>query len=295
MTTFHTATVEGLDVFYREAGDPANPKLLLLGGFPSSSHQFRDLIPALADQFHVLSPDYPGFGNTDMPDPSTWDYTFDHLTQIVDGLLTQVGFTGPMGIYMQDYGGPIGNRIIAKHPDWLAWQVIQNANTYEEGFTAAWDGIRHALWVDRSAETESALEAFLLPDTVKAIYTTGHPDTSKISPDNWTTDLFFLARPWAHRVQLDLFYDYRTNAALYDTWQASLRERQPTTLIFWGQGDIFFTPAGGEAYLRDLPDAELVRLDSGHFAVEDNLDLIAEKIVDFYDVRVAATSLATAG
>ncbi len=294
MTTFHTATVEGLDVFYRQAGDPANPKLLLLGGFPSSSHQFRDLMPALAGRFHVLSPDYPGFGNTDMPDPSTWDYTFDHLAQVVDGLLDQVGFTGPMGIYMQDYGGPIGNRIIAEHPDWLTWQVIQNANTYEEGFTETWDGIRHALWVDRSAETEAPLEAFLLPDTVKAIYTTGHPDTSKISPDNWTTDLFFLARPGAHRVQLDLFYDYRTNAALYDTWQAWLRQRQPITLIFWGQGDIFFTPAGGEAYLRDLPDAELVRLDSGHFAVEDNLDVIAHKIVDFFDAHVAATPLAAA-
>jgi len=286
MTTYRSAKVQGLDVFYREAGDPANPKLLLLGGFPASSHQFRNLIPALADRFHVLSPDYPGFGNTDMPDPSTWAYTFDHLAEIVDGLLDEVGFTGPMGIYMQDYGGPIGNRLIAAHPDWLEWQVIQNANTYEEGFTEAWDGIRHALWIDRSADNEAALEAFLLPETVKAIYTTGHPDPSKISPDNWNTDLFFLARPQAHRVQLDLFYDYRTNAALYDTWQASLRDRQPLSLIFWGQGDIFFTPAGGEAYLRDLPDAELVRLDSGHFAVEDNLDLIADTIVRFYDTRV---------
>ncbi|MEO5902357.1 MAG: alpha/beta hydrolase [Ilumatobacteraceae bacterium] len=287
MTTFHSARVEGLNVFYREAGDPTNPKLLLLGGFPSSSHQFRNLIPALVDRFHVLSPDYPGFGNTDMPDPATWDYTFDHLAAIVDGLLAEVGFTGPMGIYMQDYGGPIGNRLIAAHPDWLQWQVIQNANTYEEGFTAAWDGIRHALWVDRSAETEAALEAFLQPDTVKAIYTTGHPDPSVISPDNWNMDSFFLTRPNAHRVQLDLFYDYRTNAALYPVWQASLRDRQPPTLIIWGQGDIFFTPEGGDAYLRDLPDAELIRLDSGHFAVEDNLDAIAEAIVAFYERRTA--------
>ena len=290
MTTFHSAKVQSLDVFYRQAGDPANPKLLLLGGFPASSHQFRNLIPALAERFHVLSPDYPGFGNTDMPDPSTWDYTFDHLAEIVDGLLHEVGFTGPMGIFMQDYGGPIGNRLIASHPDWLDWQVIQNANTYEEGFTEAWDGIRHALWVDRSAENEANLEAFLTPETVQAIYTTGHPDPTRISPDNWNTDLFFLARPHAHRVQLDLFYDYRTNAALYDTWQASLRERQPHTIIFWGQGDIFFTPAGGEAYLRDLPDAELVRLDSGHFAVEDNLSLIADAMVRFYDSRVRSTA-----
>jgi len=289
MTTFHSAKVEGLDVFYRQAGDPSKPKLLLLGGFPSSSHQFRNLIPALANRFHVLSLDYPGFGNTEMPDPATWDYTFDHLAEIVDGLLHEVGFTGAMGMFMQDYGGPIGNRLIAKHPDWLQWQVIQNANSYEEGFTEAWDGIRHALWVDRSAANEAALEAFLQPETVKAIYTTGHPDPAKISPDNWNMDSFFLSRPHAHRVQLDLFYDYRTNAALYDTWQASLRDKQPLTLIFWGQGDIFFTPAGGEAYLRDLPDAELVRLDSGHFAVEDNLDLITETIVRFYDARVGST------
>jgi pimeloyl-ACP methyl ester carboxylesterase len=230
-----------------------------------------------------------------MPDPATWDYTFDHLAAIVDGLLAQVGFTGPMGIYMQDYGGPIGNRLIAAHPDWLQWQVIQNANTYEEGFTAAWDGIRHALWVTRNAETEAPLEGFLQPETVKAIYTTGHPDLSKISPDNWNTDLFFLSRPHAHRVQLDLFYDYRTNAALYPTWQQSLRERQPKTLIFWGQGDIFFTPAGGEAYLRDLPDAELVRLNSGHFAVEDNLQQIADGITLFYDTRVSPAVHAVTG
>ena len=287
MTTFHTAQVEGLNVFYREAGDPVGPKLLLLGGFPSSSHQFRNLIPALADSFHVLSADYPGFGNTDMPDPAKWPYTFDHLTDIMDGLLHDVGFTGPMGIFMQDYGGPIGNRLIARHPDWLQWQVIQNANSYEEGFTEAWDGIRHALWVNRTPETEAPLEGFLQPDTVKAIYTTGHPDVSAISPDNWNMDLFFLARPNAHRVQLDLFYDYRTNAELYPTWQASLRDRQPLTLVFWGQGDIFFTPAGGEAYLRDLPDAELVRLDSGHFAVEDCLEEITSGILGFYAKQVA--------
>ncbi|MGH8925293.1 MAG: alpha/beta hydrolase [Acidimicrobiia bacterium] len=198
-------------------------------------------------------------------------------------MLEEVGFTGRMGIYMQDYGGPIGNRLVARHPDWSAWQVIQNANSYEVGFTEAWDGIRHKLWVDRSPKTEAPLEAFLQPKTVKAIYTTGHPDPSRISPDNWNVDLFFLARPNAHRVQLDLFYDYRKNAELYPMWQASLRENQPLTLIFWGQGDIFFTPEGGEAYLRDLPDATLVRLDSGHFAVEDCLEEIANGIVSFYD------------
>jgi len=287
MTIFNTVSALGLNVFYREAGDPAAPKLLLLGGFPASSHQFRNLIPALADRFHVASFDYPGFGNTEMPDPAAWEYTFDHLAEVVEAAMEAIGFTGTMGFYMQDYGGPIGNRLIAKHPDWLGLQVIQNANSYEEGFTAAWDGIRHVLWADRSAETEAPLEAFLQPDTVKAIYTTGHLDPAKISPDNWNMDLFFLARPHAHRVQLDLFYDYRTNAALYPVWQERLRAMQPKTLIFWGQGDIFFTPEGGEAYLRDLPSAPLVRLESGHFAVEDSLDQIAEGIKDFYDKQVA--------
>jgi pimeloyl-ACP methyl ester carboxylesterase len=292
MTTHHTVEVDGLNVFYRQAGDPTSPKLLLLGGFPASSHQFRNLIPALAEGFHVVAPDYPGFGQSEMPDPADWDYTFDHLAEVVEGLLRQIGFTGPMGIYMQDYGGPIGNRIIARHPDWLEWQVIQNANSYEEGFTEAWDGIRHALWVDRSPETEEPLEAFLQPETVRTIYTTGHRDPTRISPDNWSMDLFFLARPNAHRVQLDLFYDYRTNVELYPSWQQFLREHQPPTLILWGQGDIFFTPEGGEAYLRDLPEAELVRLDSGHFAVEDCLPQISDGITRFYETKVLQSAAA---
>jgi pimeloyl-ACP methyl ester carboxylesterase len=289
MTKFRTVQASGLNVFYREAGERGAPRLLLLGGFPSSSHQFRNLIPALADRFHIVSFDYPGFGNTDLPDPSTWDYTFDHLANVIDAALQRIGFTGSMGVYMQDYGGPIGNRLIASHPDWLAWQVIQNANTYEEGFTEVWDGLRHALWVNRGPETEAPLEAFLEHDTVKAIYTTGHRHPELISPDNWNMDLFFLGRPHAHRAQLDLFYDYRTNAALYPTWQERLRATQPKTIIFWGQGDIFFTPEGGEAYMRDLPKATFVPLDSGHFAVEDCLTEIADGIKDFYDSEVASS------
>ena len=287
-TTLVPAQVQGLGIFYRHADDHCQGQAAVCSAAPRPpAHQFRNLITALAPRFHIMFMlDYPGFGNSDMPDPAQWDYTFEHLADIVDELLNKIGFTGSMGIYMQDYGGPIGNRIVARHPDWLQWQIIQNANSYEEGFTAVWDGIRHALWANRNPETEAPLEAFLEADTVRAIYTTGHSEPSKISPDNWNMDLFFLARPNAHRVQLDLFYDYRTNAALYPTWQAFLRENQPPTLILWGQGDIFFTPAGGEAYLRDLPDAELVRLDSGHFAVEDRLEEITESILRFYDTRV---------
>ena len=281
MTRFQTVSAGGLEVFYREAGEPGAPKLLLLGGFPASSHQFRNLMPALADRFHLVSLDYPGFGNTEMPDPAHWEYTFDHLAEIVDEALLAIDFTGPMGLYMQGYGGSIGNRLISLHPDWLQWQIIQNANTYEEGFTEAWDGTR-----DRTAQTKVPVEAFLEPDAVKAIYLTGHPDPAKISPDNWNLDLHYLARPNAHRVQLDLFCDYQTNAGQYATWQGRLRRDQPKTLIFWGQGDIFFSPAGGEAYLRDLPDARLVRLDSGHFAVEDCLPEIVAGINNFYDETV---------
>jgi pimeloyl-ACP methyl ester carboxylesterase len=286
MTSYKTVSAGGLEVFYREAGEPGAPKLLLLGGFPSSSHQFRNLMPALADRFHLVSIDYPGFGNTEMPDPADWDYTFDHLAEIVDEALLAIDFTGPMGLYMQAYGGPIGNRLISLHPDWLQWQVIQNANTYEEGSTETWARIRRALWANRNARTEAPLEAFLEPETVKAIYLTGHPDPTRISPDNWNLDLRFLARPNARRVQLDLFYDDRTNCAQYATWQGRMRRDQPRTLIFWGQGDLFFTPAGGEAYLRDLPDARLVRLDSGHFAVEDCLQEIVDGIHSFYDETV---------
>jgi pimeloyl-ACP methyl ester carboxylesterase len=286
MTSFQTVSAGGLEVFYREAGKPGAPKLLLLGGFPSSSHQFRNLMPALADRFHLVSIDYPGFGNTEMPDPAEWDYTFDHLAEIVDEALLAIDFTGVMGLYMQHYGGLIGNRLISLHPDWLQWQVIQNANIYEEGFTATWDGVRRGPSSNRKVEPEAPLEAFLEPEALKAIYLTGHPDPTKISPDNWNLDLHFLARPNAHRVQLELFYDYRMNAAQYTAWQGRLRRDQPKTLIFWGQGDIFFTPAGGEAYLRDLPDAQLVPLDSGHFAVEDCLQEIVDGINSFYDETV---------
>jgi pimeloyl-ACP methyl ester carboxylesterase len=237
----------------------------------------------------MVSVDYPGFGNSDMPGPETWDYTFDHITDIVEAAVQKIGFVGPMGFYMHDYGGPVGQRLIAKHPEWLAWQVVQNSNAYEEGFTKAWDDIRYRLWTNRSAETETPLETFFEHDTVKTFYLTGHPDPSKVSPDAWNMDLYFLARPGADRVQRDLFYDYRTNVELYPKWQEDLRARQPKTIIFWGQGDIFFTPEGGEAYLRDLREAWMVRLDSGHFAVEDCLDQIAGGIVNFYDTVVQPT------
>jgi len=281
-----SAKIGDLSVFYREAGDSRNPKLVLLGGFPASSHQFRNLIPALADKFHVIAPDYPGFGNSDMPDPAQFAYTFDDLSHVVEGLLSHLGFN-QFGLFMQDYGGPIGFRIISRHPKWAQWLILQNTNAYEEGFTSAWDGIRHALWKNRGPETEAALMPFLALDGIKMVYQHGHKHPELISPDNWNMDFRFMERPSARRVNLDLFYDYRTNVALYPKWQAFLKTQQPKTLIFWGQNDIFFTPEGGEAYLRDLPDAEMHRLDSGHFAVEDCLETIASNMRRFYDEKVS--------
>jgi pimeloyl-ACP methyl ester carboxylesterase len=285
-TLYKRVTVDELSVFYRETGDPTNPKLVLLHGFPASSHQYRNLISALAGHFHVVAPDYPGFGNSDLPSPYGFNYTFDRLSEIVEQFLKSIDFTH-FGLYMQDYGGPVGFRIISRHPDWLDWLIIQNSNAYEVGFTKAWDGFRNALWKNRTSETEAPLAAFLQLDAIKQVYLHGHKNPELISPDNWNIDFQFMERPNARQVQMDLFYDYRTNVALYPQWQKFLHDHQPKTLIFWGQEDIFFTREGGEAYLKDLPNAELFKLDSGHFAAEDCLDEIASNIRRFYLERVA--------
>lgn len=286
LTLHKTVKVDDLSIFYRETGDPANPKLILLHGFPSSSHQYRNLISTLSDHFHVIAPDYPGFGNSDFPSPDEFDYTFDRLSEIMEHFLMVVGFTR-IGLYMQDYGGPVGFRIITRHPEWLEWLIIQNSNAYEIGFTSAWDGLRNTLWKNRTSETEAPLYGFLKLDTMRQIYLHGHKNPEVISPDNWNMDFRSMQRPNAQRVQMDLFYDYRTNVALYPKWQKYLRDSQPESLIFWGQNDIFFTREGGEAYLKDLPNAEMHRLDSGHFAVEDCLGEITSNIRRFYLERVA--------
>jgi pimeloyl-ACP methyl ester carboxylesterase len=280
-----TATVDGHSIFYREAGNPGNPKLVLLHGFPASSHQYRNLIPALADRFHVIAPDYLGFGNSDIPDPAKFPYTFDKLSEIVESFLQQQGFDH-FGLYIQDYGGPVGFRIVTRHEDWLDWLIIQNSNAYEVGFTSAWEGLRGALWKNRTPETERPIASFLELDAIRSFYLHGHRKPELISPDNWNMDFGFMERPNVRRIQLDLFYDYRTNVTLYPKWQTFLRDRQPKTIIFWGQEDIFFTREGGEAYLKDLPKAEMHRLDSGHFAVEDSLDYIASDIHRFYAEKV---------
>jgi pimeloyl-ACP methyl ester carboxylesterase len=268
-----------------EKQNQSNPKLVLLHGFPASSHQYRNLILALADHFHVIAPDYPGFGNSDMPNPDKFSYTFDRLSEIMEDFLKTVSFTH-FGLYMQDYGGPVGFRIISRHPEWLEWLIIQNTNAYEIGFTSAWDGLRNALWKNRTPKTEEPLYGFLQLDAIRQVYLHGHKNPEIISPDNWNMDFRFMERPNARRIQMDLFYDYRTNVELYPKWQEFLRHHQPKSLIFWGQNDIFFTREGGEAYLKDLPNAETHRLDTGHFAVEDCLYEISGSIHRFYNERV---------
>ena len=282
---YKTVKVDGLSVFYREIGDQTKPKLVLLHGWPSSSHQYRNLMPALASNFHIVAPDYPGFGNSESPGPDDFNYTFDRLSIVTEDFLKAIEFTH-FGLYMHDYGGPVGFRIIDRHPEWLEWVMLQNTNAYEIGFTSTWDGLRHALWKNRTPETEAPLHGFLKIDTIKQVYLHGHNNPTAISPDNWNMDFSFLERPNARRLHMDLFYDYRKNVQLYPKWQKFLQDRQPKTLIFWGQNDIFFTREGGEAYLKDLPNAEMYRLDSGHFAVEDCLYEISTGIIRFYLEKV---------
>jgi pimeloyl-ACP methyl ester carboxylesterase len=278
--------VDGLTIAYREAGDPRSPKLVLLHGWPSSSHQYRNLIPALAGRFHVIAPDYQGFGDSEHPDPATYHYSFEAISATMETFLAAKGFDH-YGLFVQDYGGPVGFRIVGRNPKALDWLIIQNTNAYENGFTPAWDGFRKALWVNRTAENEAALAAFNTPNVIKTIVYlggAGHPEL--IAPESYETDAASVAGPKNLRIQLDLFYDYRNNVALYPTWQTFLRDTQPKTLIFWGEHDPFFTPQGGESYLKDLPKAEIHRLNAGHFATEDNLPFIASHIISFYDNRV---------
>ena len=284
---YRKLSVDGIQIAYREAGNPSHPKLVLLHGWPSSSHQYRELIPAMADRFHVIAPDYPGFGDSDTPDPATFPYTFDKIAEVVQHFLQAKGFHR-YGMYVQDYGGPVGFRIMTHQPDALEWLIIQNTNAYEVGFSEAWAGLRTKYWLDRSPENEAATAGLLELNVVKATYLTGTVQPELMSPDSWNMDYYVtLQRPHGRKLQLDLFYDYRNNVTLYPKWQKFLRDHQPKTIIFWGQDDLFFTRPGGEAYLQDLPQAELHRLSAGHFASEDCLEYIASHMLRFHETKVA--------
>jgi len=282
---YHTKQVDGVKIFYREAGPADGPVVLLLHGFPTSSHMFRNLIPTLADRYHVIAPDYPGYGQSDAPDHTKFDYTFARCADLMDGLMGQLG-AKKYAMYVMDYGAPVGYRLALKHPERVSGLIIQNGNAYVEGLREFWDPIK-AYWADATPTHRAALSPLVTLEITKFQYTDGVKDLSRISPDNWVHDQALLDRPGNKDIQLDMLYDYRTNVPLYPQFQEFFRTRQPPTLIVWGKNDTIFPESGAHPYLRELPDAELHLLDTGHFALEDKLDEMAPLIRNFLDRKVA--------
>jgi len=276
---YRTADVDAWKIFYREAGPADAPTLLLLHGFPSAGHMFRDLIPHLADRFHIVAPDLPGFGQSDMLARGMFAYTFDHIADVIDRFTEVIGLKR-FAIYVFDYGAPTGLRIAAKHPERITAIISQNGNAYEEGLSDGWNPIR-AYWQEASPKNREALRAFLKPETTVWQYTHGVADATKISPDGYSLDNFYLARPGADEVQLDLFADYKSNVALYPAFQNYFRTHKPPFLAVWGKNDPFFLPQGAEAFKRDIPDATVRFFDTGHFALETHAAEIASAIRDF--------------
>jgi pimeloyl-ACP methyl ester carboxylesterase len=273
---YRSLGVDGTSIFHREAGSPGAPKLLLLHGFPTSSHMFRDLIPLLADQFHIMAPDLPGFGQSELPGRGV---TFDRIAQTIDRFTEVVGFDR-YALYVFDYGAPTGFRLAVRHPERITAIISQNGNAYVEGLSDGWNPIR-AYWQDNSQANREALRQFLSPETTIWQYTHGVPDPTAVSPDGYSLDNFYLSRPGVAEVQLDLFGDYKSNVALYPRFQAYFREHRPPLLATWGKNDPFFLPAGAEAFKRDLPDARVRFLDTGHFALESHAQEIAAEIRNF--------------
>jgi len=276
---YRKADVDGFNIFYREAGPKVAQTLLLLHGFPTAGHMFRDLIPQLADRFFVIAPDLPGFGQSDMPDRDRFTYTFDNLAHVIDRFTEVVGLRS-FAMYVFDYGAPTGFRLAIWHPDRVAAIISQNGNAYVEGLSDGWNPIR-AYWMDPSEANRKALRAFLSPETTVWQYTHGVPDTTLVSPDGFSLDNFYLARPGADEVQLDLLGDYKSNVALYPEFQSYFRTSNPPFLAVWGKNDPFFLPAGAKAFKRDIPNADVRFLDTGHFALETHCDEIAVAIRDF--------------
>lgn len=278
-TFFRTVEIDGVEIFYREAGDPERPTVLLLHGFPTSSNMFRDLIPALAERYHVLAPDYPGFGASEAPPHDAFDYSFANLARLMTGFLDAKG-VDDYTAYVMDYGAPVGYRMFAEDPERVTGFVIQNGNAYEEGLREFWDPIK-AYWADPSEANRDALRPFLTIDGTKWQFLTGVQDTTRINPDNFWHVQYLLDRPGNQEIQLDLFLDYGTNVPEYPTWQALFREHQPPALVVWGKNDPIFPDDGAYPYLEDLEDIEFHILDTGHFALEEYGAFIEERMLAF--------------
>lgn len=283
-TLHKTITVDGLDIFYREAGPPDAPTILLLHGFPTSSQMFRNLIPALSDRFHLVALDYPGFGQSAMPPADGFEYTFDRLAGVMDAFTQQLGLAR-YSLYVMDYGAPIGFRLAVKHPERVQALIVQNGNAYEEGLREFWEPLR-AYWQAPTDANAAALRKSLVLEATKWQYTHGVRNVEAISPDLWIADQYLLDRPGNQEIQLRLFYDYRSNLPLYPTWQAYFRRHQPPTLVMWGKNDHIFPPQGALGYLRDLTRLELHLLDTGHFALEEDGAVIADHIRRFLGIHV---------
>ena len=279
---FRKVDVDGVNIFYRKAGSKDAPAILLLHGFPSAGHMFRDLIPQLADRFRLIAPDLPGFGQSDMPDRGTFAYTFDDVARVIDRFTEVIGL-GRFAIYVFDYGAPTGFRLATWHPDRVAAIISQNGNAYEEGLSDGWTPIR-AYWEEPSQANRDALRAFLAPEMTVWQYTHGVADPTVVAPDGYSLDNFYLARPGADEVQLDLFGDYKSNIALYPAFQEYFRTHKPPLLAVWGKNDPFFLPPGAEAFKRDIPKAIVRFFDTGHFALETHAAEIAAAIRDFLNV-----------
>ena len=290
-TLHKTENVNGLEIFYREAGSENAPAIVLLHGFPTSSHMFRNLIPALSNMFHLVAPDYPGFGSSSMPKVDEFDYTFDHIAEVIDSFIEKMGLR-TYSLYMMDYGAPVGFRIAAKHPERVESLIVQNGNAYEEGLREFWEPIK-AYWKDRSKANADVLrENILTVEATKWQYTNGVRNLEKIAPENWFGDQYLLDRAGNKKIQLQLFYDYGSNPPLYPQWQAYFREYQPPTLIVWGKNDYIFPAEGAMPYERDLKNLDLHLLDTGHFALEEDGDLIARLMRDFLEKNVISKKAA---
>ena len=276
---YKTIDINGVEIAYRESGNPKNPTIVLLHGFPASSHQYRKVLNQLADEFHLIAPDYPGFGNSEFPNADSYTYTFDNLAETIDAFLEKKQIDS-YALMVQDYGAPVGFRIATAHPERVTAIINQNGNAYEEGLGAAWKDIK-ALWKNRNEQTENALLPAFSLEGLKWQYTHGVRDIAAVNPDNWNLDYLRLNRPNAHQVNLDLFYDYQNNVKLYPKWQQYLRDNQPPLLIVWGKNDAFFPESGAIAFKKDVKNIDYNIYDTGHFALEEDGDAIIQKMRDF--------------